>query len=523
MEEDRSLQGWLHQARGWLIVLWALAGAAAVWYFYHDVPPLGDAGAFAGIATHMYNGQVLYHDVFDNKGPGIFFLNQFFIAITGNSPWGIHLMQLLHLMAACCCILWLWNRSGLKSWWVSLFMLPWVLWRFTDWYSYYAGNYSEEYACYYLLFAIWLIAEADLNRQRWIYLVPAGAALCFAILIKEPFVLAALAIAIWAVLSGEQRLLTLTWLGLGALLPAVLFFAYLSSHQAVNDWLQYIAFAREYATHTTFADAWSHRIRQFMSDWQRIDIRVLWLAAGAPLVWLDRDYLVQTRFLPVLLPVLALISSITVAAGQVAFGHYFLPLIFFCLLSAVVFTCWSMEKLYWIFHMAGIQRITKWLLPAAAALLFSSTVIRAGQHFFRDKFETGSEEQERLQVRNKLKRWKTIFSDPQDAGRFYFYTGKSSGLIHPSTYYVYYQEETAGPFAGEFRQKFLESFRRAMPEAIIADTVFGYGVQYAGLSPLIRQNYQTGDSILSAENKKYYIWVRNDKHAEWMEDRRIKK
>lgn len=523
MDEDRSFRGWLHQAKGWLLVLAAIVAAAAVWYRYHDVPPLGDAGAFAGIATHMYNGDVLYKDVFDNKAPGIFFLNLFFISITGNSPWSVHLMQLMHLAAACCCILWLWNRSGLKAWWAALFMLPWLLLRFTEWYSFYAGNYTEEYGCYYLIFAVWLASESDLNRQRWVYLIPAGAALGFAILIRETMLLPAAVVALWVLLSGERRLATLGWLVTGALIPSGLFAAYLFRHGAWTDYMTYLDFASGYAGGDHLLAHWPARMKQFTQDWQRIDSRLLWLAALSPLVWLDREFLSQTRFIPVLLPLLALSCTWAIGAGQQAFGHYFLPLIFFCLLSGISVTVWCLEKLYWICHVAGIQRLTNILLPLGGMVLFSSSSVMAYRYFIHNKFVAGSEEQERQTLRDKLKRWKTVFIDPQDAGRYYYYSGKTSGVYHPSAYYVYYQPETAGAFAGSMATAFGQSFRTARPECILTEQAFGFGIQYANLTQYIHDGYITGDSMMSAENKKYYIRVRKDKHAEWMEDRRLRR
>lgn len=520
MDESRSLSGFLHHAKGWFIAFVAMACSIAVWFYFHDVPPLGDSGAFVGLAEHMLQGKVLYKDFFDNKAPGIFFINLAFLKLTGNSPWSLHLMQLAHLMAACCCILWLWNRSGLKAWWLALLLLPWILLRFTHWPYYFSAGYTEEYAIYYLLFAIWLITESDLNRQRWIYLIPAGMALGFSLLIRETFIFNAGIVFLWAVLSSEKRLLTMLQLLLGALVPSGLFLFYLINNDALQDYLNYLHFAGGYAATQPLHQALIQRINAFISDWKQVDVKVLAFAAASLTLLADGEFMVQTRFLPLLFPALIIGSALPLGLGPQAYGHYYLPLLFFCLMSGMGFMIWSFEKLYWISHIASLHRLTNVLIPVAGIWLMYTDIDFAGNHFLKGRFNAGSEETERQLVRKKTKGFKTFATDAQDLGRFYFYTGNISALYHPCPYYVYYQEETAGKQKDEMCNRLRNSFLQNKPECIATAAQPGYGTTYCALTDSLHSNYTIYDSMTTSEDKKVLFRLRNDLLEGWLEKRR---
>lgn len=520
MAEDRGFSGLMHHVRGWLVVIGALLAAVLVWFYFRDVPPLGDAGAFAGMATHMADGKVLYKDIFDNKAPGIFFLIQFFNQLTGNSPWSLHIMHLLHLMAACCCIVWLWNRSGLKAWWMALLLLPWLLLRFTHWPYYFASGYTEEYALYYLIFSVWLITESDLNRQRWVYLIPAGITLGFCMLLRETMLFSAGAVFIWAFLSSERRWATLLQLWAGIAVPFVLFGLYLHQHSAWSHYTEYLQFATGYSGDSGWIQRFTSRITTFHKEWISADSRVIWLALASLLVCTDREFMVQTRFLPILFPLLTISLAVPLGMGPQAFGHYYLPLLFGCLLCCITFIIWSFEKLYWLSHVLSIHRFTNVFIPAAGLWLTFPDQKAAFNHFLYARFPAGSEEAERLAVRKKCRDFNTIYTDVQDAGRIYHYTQKTSASYHPSPYYVYYQAETAGDFASVMCERLRKSFFIQKPDCFITSQNPGYGTSYCGMKDSIDAGYTLIDSMINAENGRYYFRLRNDLLENWLEKRR---
>ncbi len=489
-----------------LLGIWALACALLFGYHYSDTPLLGDAGAFAGIATHLVNGSALYTDVFENKGPGIFVLNALFIKLSGNNYSAIHLMQLLHVVAACFCIIRLFTLPAERAFWMPAMLLPWVLLRFSNGYCFFIGNYTEEYACYYLLYGMALVhAAADKPKVRFYFLL-AGAALTQVIFIKETFAPLALTVALWAVFNQKKKFFV--WIVAGAMVLMLGYLLYLLKNHALYGYFRYLQFAFGYAGGENAWGKYSSRLLQFYHDWKDIDPKLLWMAAGSLLVLADRKYLKKNAYLPLIFPIMAAISTLPLAMGKTPFGHYFLATVLFALLSGLGFARWLADKIY---DLEILGNRVKWTLLIFGTLLIFPVTIKSMKHFTRKSDIAGSEKRERKQAIEKLMGYKTVFVDPQDAGRFYFYTGKSSGLVHPCTYYVYYQTETAGTFAEANRKVFLNSFLNQPPHCIVTEKEYGYGIQYAGLSEFVNINYVLKDSIEGADKRLYLIKVLNKK------------
>lgn len=59
--------------------------------------PSADGGSFLYIGSRMLAGDELYIDVWDHKGPGIFFVNWLGLALVNNSRWGVWVIEFVSL------------------------------------------------------------------------------------------------------------------------------------------------------------------------------------------------------------------------------------------------------------------------------------------------------------------------------------------------------------------------------------------------------------------------------------------
>ena len=63
--------------------------------FLYPLNPWDDANVFMTIGKAMLSGERLYTDIFDQKGPVLFFIHEFAAWISYNSFLGIYLIEIL--------------------------------------------------------------------------------------------------------------------------------------------------------------------------------------------------------------------------------------------------------------------------------------------------------------------------------------------------------------------------------------------------------------------------------------------
>lgn len=142
----------------------------------------GDSAIFRLIGTSMANGQLLYVDVWDHKGPGLFLLQWLAQEIWGGRI-GIFLLQILFLA----CSLWFFAaiaRRFLSGWLVVAAQVAFLA-LLAPTYEY--GNLSEEWSLPFSMFVIWGLTRAWQQEKgvatRWI-LAASGAALAYVFFIR---------------------------------------------------------------------------------------------------------------------------------------------------------------------------------------------------------------------------------------------------------------------------------------------------------------------------------------------------
>jgi len=133
--------------------LLAVLSAVILWSSAPPVQriPRRDSSVFLYIGEQILAGQLPYRDIWDHKGPVIYYLNALGLYLAGGSRWGVWALELLSLFAAAKLGFILMRESfgALPAIWGSalwLFSLSFVLQR---------GNYTEEFGLPFQFLAIY--------------------------------------------------------------------------------------------------------------------------------------------------------------------------------------------------------------------------------------------------------------------------------------------------------------------------------------------------------------------------------
>ena len=144
-----------------------------------------DSGVFAYCGQQILQGQQLYQDCWDNKPPGVYYLNTLAILLTGNTPGSIWLFQSTW-MALYGVIFYLVQR---RIWgnWIALVLTGFTM--LTVFYPgfYQGGNYTETYVLLPITLQIWAFWRY-LNSGRHSYLVWMGLMTASAFLLKPSYI-----------------------------------------------------------------------------------------------------------------------------------------------------------------------------------------------------------------------------------------------------------------------------------------------------------------------------------------------
>jgi hypothetical protein len=199
--------------------------------------PGRDGGIFLYIGSLILKGKIPYADVWENKGPLVFYVNAAGLWLAGGSRWGVWMMELLALLGAA----WLGFGTARRALGKIPALVGAYIWLHAAGEVLQGGNFSEEFA---LPFSFIAAAAYLRSLERPPDKGPPlqlGAALAFGFLLRPNLismqvaaVLAYLIIAIasknWSLL---RRRLGLAALGAtGVMVPVLLYFAY---HRALGE------------------------------------------------------------------------------------------------------------------------------------------------------------------------------------------------------------------------------------------------------------------------------------------------
>jgi hypothetical protein len=211
------------------IVLFVAVVLAQANPFYQS--PNRDGGLFMYMGERILKGDKLYVDIWDNKGPLIFYLNALGLFLGRGLRWGVWGLEFGFIFLAA-----LFGFNLMKKMW-GLVPAIFGTWFWLAGLNELArgGNFTEDYSMLFnfaALYLFWLYLQKDRNR---IYLFLIGVTLSLSFLLRANNIGVQLSIILVIILLAildrtyKQNLVDLLWLGLGSLLVFALVAAYFQS------------------------------------------------------------------------------------------------------------------------------------------------------------------------------------------------------------------------------------------------------------------------------------------------------
>lgn len=234
-----------------LAILWVSA--------FNPIAGLGpdrDSGIFLYVGQQLLNGQALYRDLFDNKGPLVYLVNALGLAVSGGSMWGVYLLGIsLLCLAVVLTFLGFQRRFGFQAGAAAALYCALLLGVFA------LGNMAEGYLWLTQLAALYLLTRwrpDDARLYPFVLLGLAGSA---------AFFLKMTGISLWVALVVAETLIAMKssgWrvyrrhvvsLAAGAGLGSAACLGYLAATGALTGFFHvYFAFNAVYASEHRLAD-----------------------------------------------------------------------------------------------------------------------------------------------------------------------------------------------------------------------------------------------------------------------------
>ncbi len=175
-----------------------------------NVPPR-DSGVFLYIGQQILDGQIPYRDMWDHKGPGIYYLNAFGLYLVPDSRWGVWWLQWLALMTAAILGYKVLNQTfGSRP---AIFAS--LAWLTTLVFVLDGGNYTEEYELAVQFGALFLFWESQESARPYGYVFLIGVTLAVAFWIRPNSIgihLSVVVVALVSLLLSPHRWKALIWI-----------------------------------------------------------------------------------------------------------------------------------------------------------------------------------------------------------------------------------------------------------------------------------------------------------------------
>jgi len=181
--------------------------------------PNRDGGLFMYMGDRILKGDLLYVDIWDNKGPLIFYINAIGLFLGQGLRWGVWGLEFVFVFFAA-----FFGFSLLKKLWG---LLPAILgtgiWLLGFNELARGGNFTEDYSTLFnfaALYVFWLLLE---KKESWFYSFIIGTTLSLSFLLRANNIGVQLTIILVIILSAildksyKQNIKQLLWIGLGSL------------------------------------------------------------------------------------------------------------------------------------------------------------------------------------------------------------------------------------------------------------------------------------------------------------------
>ncbi|MBM4426333.1 MAG: hypothetical protein FJ031_03745 [Chloroflexi bacterium] len=142
--------------------------------------PGRDTGIFMYVGSLILKGKIPYLDVWENKGPLVFYINALGLSLGDGSRWGIWLMEFLFLCGAVwLCYSLMRSIMGDIPALIGVFVMVAAAGNVLQ-----GGNYSEEYSVLFSCLALWAFFKGMNEPRSKLFDVLIGLSLGFNILLR---------------------------------------------------------------------------------------------------------------------------------------------------------------------------------------------------------------------------------------------------------------------------------------------------------------------------------------------------
>ena len=208
--------------------------------FLYPLNPWDDANVYMTIGNAMLSGRELYVDIFDHKGPVLFFLHEAAALLSRSSFAGIWVVEV-----ACCFFYLLYSLRTMRLFSASSATLPLTLLLGVVTYSsdfFYYGDSVEEFSlpilAQSLYYMLRFVMERHVPRPRQSFFIGVGGALIFWMKFNLLFFytggILALAYVAWKNRSMEELGRIVLWVLLGFVAVTVMVLAYFAVHGTLD-------------------------------------------------------------------------------------------------------------------------------------------------------------------------------------------------------------------------------------------------------------------------------------------------
>ena len=148
--------------------------------------PNTDSGIFLYMGQQILNGSILYRDLWDNKGPVLYYINALALLIGGGSIWGLYFIEFLSLLIAVAMGYLVMEKAFSRI--PAIFAS--IIWPLALFYvggidsANGGGNFTEEYALPFSFAALYLFLRSRNSSSSTLYIFLIGVVFSLSFLLR---------------------------------------------------------------------------------------------------------------------------------------------------------------------------------------------------------------------------------------------------------------------------------------------------------------------------------------------------
>lgn len=492
-----------------LSLILALLFAIFIHRYFRYTPAQSDGGTFEAVGQAMRNGDILYKDVWDNKAPGVFFLNDWAQRICPNPTDASALLRFLFIAIVNFSFLLFSSKSVLKLG-ITCLLLP-LLWQFnSDWKYFESGHYTEFFGVVLVMLSAVILHHYQRQHSKWVYFL-SGIFAVSSVLLKEPFIFLFIVVFLLALFYSKWKLNKILPFAFGASFPVILLSIYLIWNGAFGSFVTYFQFAFSYASpkdQSPFSDT----ILLWYENWISAAPILAFLTIPFLLSLFDLKRLKHTDIFPLFLIILLISAAIFPYLGSQLYNHYFIPMQF------VVSLCilWGIHWV-WVDLPEGLHASKTaekmwyygivWLLWLLFVWNLCMPIKNGYEYFIKNTYSIATKPNtEKRFISKNIPPKSTLYIEHEAMGRYYLYhNGPYRHTKFPTPHIVYFGTEKANTQQELNREMIRKEFGQNPPDFILGRKNPGTSMVYCGLADFIIEEYPIKDSIVATEGEWLYL------------------